>query len=288
MNILVLGGTGNVGQHLVRNLLARGQSVRVLVRNAERAALLPLGAEAFVADIVGDPVGARAAFTGIDGVFMLNAATLHECVEGLMVVGMAKAAGVKRFVYQSTHSIDHLHDIPHLGAKLAIETAVKKSDMLDTIIRPNHFFQNDDTSKIPLLQHGVYLSPLGDIGCWRVDVRDIADAAAIALTTEGHGGKTYALIGPENLTGPQCAEVWAKALGKPIHYEGDVRAWQGVMQPYLPAWLLDDLGAMLDRIIERGMRGDAGQLAELTALLGRPPRSYADYVAECAAAWQAA
>ena len=100
MTILVLGGTGNVGAHLVRLLLDRGQDVRVLVRDPDRAALVPAGAHARVVDVVGDPAGARAVFQGVAAVFMLNAATLYETVEGLMVVAMAKKAGVRRFVYQ--------------------------------------------------------------------------------------------------------------------------------------------------------------------------------------------
>lgn len=288
MTILVLGGTGNVGGHLVRLLLEQGQAVRVLVRNADRAALVPADAEAMVVDVVGDPDGARAAFKDIDAVFMLNAATTYETVEGLMVVAMAKAAGVQRFVYQSTHSLGHLHHLPHLGSKLAIEEAVKASGMSYTIISPNHFFQNDEYSRYALLNHGVYLNPIGEVGCWRVDVRDIAEAAAKVLTTEGHGGKNYALVGPENLTGSQCTETWSRALGRPIRYESDISQWQAVVKPYLAAWVVEDLGAMWEEITKHGMLGNAEELDILTKLLGRPPRSHADYVAECVAQWQEA
>jgi uncharacterized protein YbjT (DUF2867 family) len=286
VTILLVGGTGNVGSHLVRFLVGQEQSVRVLVRGADRAALVPAEAEASVADVVSNPDGARAALKGVDAVFMLNAATTHETVEGLMLVAMAKAAGVQRFVYQSTHSLGHLHHLPHLGSKLAIEEAVKVSGMAYTIIRPNHFFQNDEYSRIALVQHGVYLNPIGDVGCWRVDVRDIAEAAAKILTSEGHAGKTYALIGPENRTGPQCTETWSRALGRPIHYAADVAQWQAAMKPYLAAWLVEDLGIMFEEIIAHGMLGNADELAEVTTLLGRPPRRHADYVAECAAQWQ--
>jgi uncharacterized protein YbjT (DUF2867 family) len=288
MTILVLGGTGNVGSHLVRNLLDQGQSVRVLVHNADRASLVPAEAQAVVVDVVGDPDGARPAFQGIEAVFMLNAATTYETVEGLMAVAMAKAAGVQRFVYQSTHSIGHLHHLPHLGSKLAIEAAVKASGMIHTIISPNHFFQNDEYSRYALMNHGVYLNPIGTVGCWRVDVRDIADAAAKIVTSDRHGGKKYALIGPENLTGPQCAETWERALGRPIKYEGDTSQWQAVVKPYLEPWVVDDLGAMWDEIKVHGMLGNAEELEILTQLLGRPPRSHVDYVAECAAQWQEA
>jgi uncharacterized protein YbjT (DUF2867 family) len=213
---------------------------------------------------------------------MLNAATLHETVEGLMVVSMAKAAGVKQFVYQSTHSLSQLHHVPHLGAKLTIQEAVRSSGMAYTIISPNFFFQFDEDIRDALISYGTYLNPFGEVGCWRADVRDIAEAAAIVLTSDGHAGKNYALTGPENLTASQCAQKWQEALGRPVRL-GDVGEWQAALQPYLPAWLLNDLTLMYAEIAKHGMLGNAEEVATLSNLLGRAPRSYDDYVSERAA-----
>jgi uncharacterized protein YbjT (DUF2867 family) len=284
--ILVLGGTGKVGSQLVKLLLERQHAVRVLVHKQERAALVSSEAEVRVADVTDNPDAARPAFDGVDAVFMLNAATLHETVEGLMVVSMAKVAGVKHFVYQSTHSLSRLHHVPHLGAKLAIEKAVESSGMAYTIISPNLFFQSDDVSYEALRRYDTYLNPFGDVGCWRVDVRDIAEAAAIVLSSDGHDGKNYALVGPENLTASECAQRWETALGRPIRYGEDMGEWKAAMQPYLPAWFVDDLAMMFAEIANHGMLGNEEQVETLTKLLGRAPRRYDDYIAECATQWQ--
>jgi uncharacterized protein YbjT (DUF2867 family) len=69
-------------------------------------------------------------------------------------------------------------------------------DVPFTIIRPNYFFQNDLSLKEPLTGAGLYPMPLGTPGISAVDVRDVAEAAAIALKTEGHRGKTYNVVGP--------------------------------------------------------------------------------------------
>ena len=53
-----------------------------------------------------------------------------------------------------------------------------------------------------------------------MDVRDIAEAAAISLTEEGHEGKTYDQVSSDMLTGPDAAATWSKLLGKEIIYAG--------------------------------------------------------------------
>jgi uncharacterized protein YbjT (DUF2867 family) len=169
-----------------------------------------------------------------------------------------------------------------LGAKLTIQEAVRSSGMAYTIISPNLFFQFDEDVLDALIGYGTYLNPFGEVGCWRVDVRDIAEAAAIVLTSDGHAWKNYALIGPENLTASQCAQEWQEALGRPVRL-GEVGEFQAALRPYVPAWLLDDLALMFADISRDGMLGDAEEVGTLSNLLGRAPRSYDDYVSERAA-----
>ena len=58
--------------------------------------------------------------------------------------------------------------------------------------------------------------PLGDVGVSVVDVRDIAEAAAIVLTSGEPSGKTYNLNGPEVVSGAKAASIWGEVLGKRI------------------------------------------------------------------------
>ena len=60
----------------------------------------------------------------------------------------------------------------------------------------------------------MYPMPLGPTGISLVDVRDIAEAAAVALTGEGHHGKTYNVNGPDVLSGPGVAAIWSKVLAR--------------------------------------------------------------------------
>ncbi len=287
MKVLVLGGTGNVGSQVVRELLARKAHVYVLTRNPDKASRLPSGVRAVRGDLL-DPSTVRSVFRGMDGVFVLNPVSPTEAHEGLMAVDGARLSGVKRVVYLSVHEVDAAPYLPHFGSKIAVETAVKASPFEWTIVRPNNFYQNDAFFKDALLQYGVYPQPIGDVGLSRVDVRDIAEAAAIAQTAGGHAGETYNLVGPEVVTGKSTAEVWSRVLGRPITYGGDdLDAWEKQSLQYMPAVLVFDFRLMYQFFQEKGLRAAPADVERETKLLGHPPRRFEDYARETAAAWKA-
>src|SRR5664280_1652341 len=87
----------------------------------------------------------------------------------------------------------------------------------------------------------------------RVDVRDIAEAAAIALTQPGHSGKTYSVVGPRAWTGTEISEMLARHLGKPVTYVGDdLKAWAAQMRAFMPGWLVRDLEIMFQHFLKAG------------------------------------
>ena len=283
MRVLVLGGTGTVGSQVVRELLARGADVSVLTRDPKKPH--PLGVRAVAGDLL-DPATVRSAFGGMDGVFLLNAVSATECHEGLMAVNGARLGAVKKIVYMSVHDVDKAPHLPHFGAKIPVEAAIRASGIPFTILRPNNFFQNDSWSKDALLGLGVYPQPIGDVGLSRVDVRDIAEAAAIALTSGGNDGRTINLVGPDAHTGTSTAEIWGNVLGRRIAYAGDdLDAWEKLSLATLPAFLVFDFRLMYAFFQERGLKATAEDVERQTALLGHPPRRFEEFAAETARAW---
>jgi uncharacterized protein YbjT (DUF2867 family) len=286
MKVMVLGGTGNVGSQVVRELIARKADVHVLTRNPDKASGLPSGVRAVRGDLL-DPSTVRSVFLGMDGVFVLNPVSPTEAQEGLMAVDGARLSGVKCVVYLSVHEVDAAPYLPHFGSKIAVETAVKASPFEWTIVRPNNFYQNDVFFKDALLQYGVYPQPIGDVGLSRVDIRDIAEAAAIALTAGGHAGETYNLVGPEVVTGKSTAEVWSRVRGRPITYGGDDHdAWEKQSLQFMPALMVFDFRLMYQFFQEKGLRATPADVDRQTKLLGHPPRRFEDYARETAAAWK--
>jgi uncharacterized protein YbjT (DUF2867 family) len=284
VKILAIGGTGNVGSEVVKELKKRNADVRILVRKKGTAS--PEGVEVAVGDLL-DPVSVQHALHGVDKLYLLNAVTPDELTQGLIAYDLAKRLKLKHIVYHSVFRVEHFKDVPHFASKLAIESAIQQFDVPFTIIRPNYFMQNDASLKEPLTKAGIYPMPLGPVGISAVDIRDIAEVAAIALTSERHYGKTYNLNGPEVLSGSKLASVWSGLLGKEVSYSGDdMDTFEQQMRKGAPSWSAFDIRMMFQGYLERGFIADAGDIETLTELLGHTPRRYQDFARETVLNWQ--
>jgi len=284
MKILVTGGTGRVGSEVVKELQKRNADIRLLVRKND--APTPTGVETVIGDLL-DPVSVAKAMDGVDKLYLLNAVLPDELTQGLIAYDLAKKLKLRQVVYHSVFRVEHFKDVPHFASKLAIESALREFDVPFTIIRPNYFIQNDATLKDALTKTGIYPMPLGPVGISAVDIRDIAEAAAIALTSDGHFGKTYNLNGPEMLSGPKIASIWSGLLGKEIRYAGDdMDAFEAQMRKTAPSWSAFDIRMMFEGYLERGFVAEDADLETLTKLLGHAPRRYEDFARETLLKWQ--
>jgi uncharacterized protein YbjT (DUF2867 family) len=286
MRILVTGGTGKVGSEVIKALVKRNVSVRALVRKQEASTTMPEGIEVSLGDLL-DPVAVRKALDGVDKLYLLNAVVPDELTQGLIAYDLAKRLKLKQIVYHSVFKVEEFKDVPHFAAKLAIENALREFNLPFTIIRPNYFFQNDVSLKDALMNAGTYPMPLGTPGVSAVDTRDIAEAAAIALTSDGHLGKTYNLNGPEILSGKKIASIWSGLLGKEIGYPGeDLDSFEEQTRKSAPSWSAFDIRMMFQGYLERGFVAVNGDVATLTKLLGHPPRRYENFAKETLEAWR--
>jgi len=286
MRILVTGGTGKVGSEVIKALVKRSVSVRALVRKQEASTTMPEGIEVSLGDLL-DPVAVRKALDGVDKLYLLNAVVPDELTQGLIAYDLAKKLKLKQIVYHSVFKVEEFKDVPHFAAKLALESALHEFNLPFTIIRPNYFFQNDVSLKDALMQAGIYPMPLGTPGVSAVDTRDIAEAAAIALTSDGHLGRTYNLNGTEILSGKKIASIWSGLLGKEIRYPGeDLDSFEEQTRKSAPSWSAFDIRMMFQGYLERGFVAEDGDIEILTNLLGHPPRRYEDFAKETVEAWR--
>ncbi len=285
MKILVTGGTGTVGSKVVAELAKRGADVRALVRGKEAATKIPAGVEIVTGDLL-DPVSVREALQNVDKLYLLNAVAPDELTHGLIAVNLARQQKIQHIVYHSVFKVETYKDVPHFASKFAIESVLHEFGLPFTTIRPSYFFQNDLAMKDAIIKAGMYPSPVGDVGISAVDVRDIAEATAIVLTGSGHIGKTYNLVGPENLSGNQIAAIWSKLMGKEVRYAGhDMDAFEEQMRKRAPSWAAFDMRIMFEKFLEHGLRAEKSDVETVTKLLDHPPRRYEDFARESVSGW---
>ncbi len=285
MKVLATGATGRVGATVVQELLKRGIAVRVLVHESSSRADLPASVEIASGDLL-DPLSVEAALKVVDKLFLMNAVAADELTQALIAVLKAKKLGIKHVVYLSALCVDRFREVPHLASKRAVEDALRESGLGYTILRPGYFSQNDLTLKEALVK-GIYASPIGNTGISAVDVRDIGEAAAIALADDLHMGQTYGLLTSERLTGTSVANLWATALGRTVQYAGEnLDAWEKNLRNFAPAWRAFAARLMFELFPERSFIGSHADYVRFCGLLGHEPRTYEEFVREAAAAWR--
>jgi uncharacterized protein YbjT (DUF2867 family) len=287
MSILVTGATGTVGSLVVQGLAAAGAPVRALVRQPGRRRW-PEGVTEVVGDLA-DVASMRAALSSVRTLFLLNAVTPDEVTQALLALNLAREAGIERIVYLSVIHADRYTNVPHFTGKHAVERMIEAIDLPATVLRPAYFMQNELAIRQVIRDHGVYPMPIGDAGVAMVDARDIADVAVAELLRRDRAAaalprQTLDVVGPAPLTGAEAARTWSQALGRDVAYGGgDLAAFERQLAGFGPGWLAYDMRLMMARIQEIGMHGEPGAAERLQAILGRPMRSYAEFVNEVVA-----
>jgi uncharacterized protein YbjT (DUF2867 family) len=289
MAILITGSTGTIGSQVLAHLQGPNIEVRALTRSPETAQL-PSGVTPVRGDLA-DTDSVRAALEGVSTLFLLAPNVPDELTQAMLALTVAREAGVKGIVYLSVFKGEAYADVPHFAGKHTVERMIEALDLPATILRPAYFIQNDLRQKDPLLKFGAYGAPIGSKGISMVDIRDIGEAAAIELVRREQapaplGRETYALVGPDSLTGEGVATIWSEALGRTIRYGGDDLAMmEQRLKAMLPAWHALDLRLMFSRYQTEGAAATADDIAHLTKLLGRAPRSYSAFAKDAAAQW---
>ncbi|MBY3047506.1 SDR family oxidoreductase [Rhizobium leguminosarum] len=287
MTILVTGATGNVGRQVVEHLVKRGADVRALARDPSKAEF-PAGVSVVQGDFL-DVDSLRNAMSGVSTLFLLNAVVPDEFTQALIALNVARSAGIERIVYLSVIHADLYVNVPHFAGKFGVERMIEEMGFKATILRPAYFIQNDLTVKDVITGYGAYPMPIGPKGLAMIDVRDIAEIAALELLRREQAAEPLALdrinlVGPQTLTGTDIAAIWSDVLARPIHYGGDnTEGFEQNLRQFMPAWMAYDMRLMGERFLTDGMLPEAGDVERLTKLLGRPLHSYRAFASETVA-----
>lgn len=86
------------------------------------------------------------------------------------------------------------------------------------------------------------------------------------------------------MSGPRAAAIWASALDRPVEYAGDDRgAWVHAIEGHLDGHKREDFLKTYRSLALVSSKPSPAALAQTTMLLGRPPRSYGEYVEDVVA-----
>jgi uncharacterized protein YbjT (DUF2867 family) len=270
--IVVTAAGGRTGTAVVRALRDRGEQVRAVVsRRGDRPELTALGAEVVRAELT-SPMPWAQVLAGADALYLVWPNFDPDEAEGAPVLfAEARRAGLPRLVYHSVLR-PQARAMPHHAAKDRAEEALDGSGVPWRVLQPCAYADNLDDQLPEVAATGVLRSPWGlRTGQSLVDLRDVADAAAVLLTEDGLDGGTFEAVGPEPLTAPDLARLIGAHLGR------EVRAEDVVPQGAVPtAYAGRCRRTMFDHYRAHGFTGSP---RVLTALLGRPPRTYAEHLA---------
>jgi NADH dehydrogenase len=232
--ILLTGGTGYVGNHLLAGLRRRTEPVRVLVRDLAKHQHLVRGNVVVVQGDVTDPRSLGEAMQGVDTVVHL-AAIIRERPGGMTfkrvnyggtvnVVDAAKAAGVKRILHQSTLVARPDPRLAYFDTRHRAEQYVRGSGLQYAILRPSVIFGEGDQFvntladlvRKPLLLLPAPIVPVAGDGLTPfspVWIEDFVDAAVGVLDDPALDGQVYELGGPRKLTYEQILDEIMGAVG---------------------------------------------------------------------------
>ncbi|MBG0817786.1 SDR family oxidoreductase [Planomonospora sp. ID82291] len=284
--ILITGATGTVSTALVDALRGAGVNLRALVRRSSGAdGLRERGVEVVVGDL-DDARSLPPAFEDVQDVWLLTPNGPRAPENGMNAVWAARRAGAERVVRLS--AVGAAHDAPNRSGRLHAlsDRETERCGMRWTILRPHWFMQNLLNEAGDIAADGAFALNMAAARIGMVDARDVAECAARVLLDDPdrHHGATYTLTGPRSLTFDEVAGELSLALGRPVRYlpVGDDAKRETLLGCGVPAWIAD----MLEEYAQAYASGWGDFTTDaLTGLLGRPPRTVADFARDHAAAF---
>jgi uncharacterized protein YbjT (DUF2867 family) len=283
--ILVTGATGTVGRPLVDLLVGAGADVRAVTRDP-KAGSLPAAVEV----VEGDPSRPDT----IDGMLRdVTAVFLHPRAVGnaaFELVARAAERGVKRVVALSAMNVDD--DLAQQPSRYRgdrnkeAEDAAVASGLGWTSLRASSFAGNTLQAWGAQIRAGdvvryVYAAFEESL----VDERDLAAVGARALLTDELTGQRLQLTGPQSLAHDQMVTIIGEVLGRPLSFEEipPQAAQQGMIAHGLPEPFVSALMARYAKHLRQPQHPATGEVEQI---LGRPARSYAQWVTDHADAFR--
>jgi uncharacterized protein YbjT (DUF2867 family) len=285
--ILIVGATGLIGSATLRQLTALGVPVRALVRSAEKAATLAgFGVETVIGDLE-QPASLDAALDGVTRALLISPLNPRQVGWQGNFVEAARRAAAVHIVKLS--GLGTAPDSPLRSGRWHAQTErhIADAGLPFTCLHPPFFMQNLLRSAAAMAARGVLVASMQAGKIAMVDAYDVAAVAVVALTSDGHVGKTYTITGPEALSFQEVAQKLAAATGRPVTYQDVPLATvrQELVATGLPEWLVEVRMEFATALRD----GYAAVVTDtVQAVTGQPARTFDAFAHEHAALFRGA
>ncbi|MEU2031075.1 NAD(P)H-binding protein [Nocardia amamiensis] len=274
---LITGATGSIGRPLVSTLVSTGTRVRAVSR--QPVADFPEGVEVVPFDEVSGALG------GVESLFVHPRASKDRVGE---LLELAAAFGVGRVVVMSACNADdepaHQPSRYNGDRNAEVERAVVASGLPWVSVRPSSFALNTVAMWRKQVAGGdTVFGPYASFAEAVIHEQDVADVIARAMSDDGLLGRRITITGPEALSLARMVSVIGEVIGRPLRYQ------QVPAETAARAMIEHGLGerfvlALMDRYA-RELDRTPTVTDEVDAILGRPARSYATWVADHRLEW---
>jgi uncharacterized protein YbjT (DUF2867 family) len=221
----ITGVTGHTGSVAAETLLAQGERVRVVVRDAAKGeSWKARGAEVAVAD-VGDAAALARAFTGVKGAYVLlppsptsaDPLGLNATLTA-SIAAAVRASGVPHVVLLSSVGAQHADGTGPIRALHVAERELAATGAGLTAVRAAYFQENWGASLGTVESGTVYAFLPTELSFPQVATIDIGRTVAAALVEGAARGETRVieLSGPRDVSGEDVARALSKVVGKPV------------------------------------------------------------------------
>ena len=266
---LIIAATGKTGRRVADHLEGLGQPVRRASRSS---------ATVFDWD---NPSTWEPALNGVGAVYLVYTPDLAVPAAPPAIQAFTQLAnkmGVQRLVLLSGRGEEEAQ---------RCEQIVMDSGLEWTIVRASWFAQNFDEGEFhELVQSGQITLPVDEVREPFIDIDDLAEVVALALTEDGHAGEVYELTGPRLMTFAEAVNEIAQAIGRDLSYVPiPIEAFKaGLEQAGMPPQKIHLLAYLFTTVLD----GRNEKITDgIQQVLGRPARDFRDYAQAAAArgAW---
>ncbi len=226
--IVVTTPTGTIGRQVLENLQGSGEPIRVIARDPSRLPSYTRERVEVVQGSHGDIDIVNQAFADADSVFWLVPPDFHaESVEAAYVdftqpaCDALQSQGVRRVVGVSALGRGWHRNAGLVSASLAMDDLIASTGVSYRALAMPSFMDNILRQVEPIKNQGMFFSPLsGDRKLPTCATRDIAAVAAkLLLDSSWSGQDSVPVLGPEDLSLNDMAQIMSEVLGKPVRFQ---------------------------------------------------------------------